>query len=64
MQHISQSDYLDESIAETLLPEVSLGVWFPQSGDSAAPVIDIEQNDVLVLFNADWDIVDRHREEA
>lgn len=64
VQHVSQADHLDHSVAETLLAEVPLRVCLPQSGDSAAPVVDVEQDDVLVLFDADGDVVDGHGEET
>lgn len=62
VQHIAQSDHLQQTIAVAVLLETIL-TSFPQFRDPSAPVVDVKDDEVLHVSNANEFPVDFHVEE-
>lgn len=62
MQHISQSNDLHHPITERLLLKPVLYVGFPQFSDSTTPVLNVQQDQVLIIVDISLFVIHEHCE--
>ena len=65
MEHITQPDHLEHAITVTVVSVATFSAFVvPESSNTSTPVVNVEDYQILVIFNVDDFSIDFHGEEA